>query len=483
LRGFLAAVVSAALVAGALVLGVFSEGPGDNPAQPEAESTLDEDIGAELEEQGESGRGRLEALEQARRGGTLGLIAPLQVDPAPGWVGERLWHPKADDWEPAVAGRPGSSNVYLLTTRYGGRKACGDCPDPAIRLRISHDGGAHWRGRYLCRCRGSANQYDPQIEMAEDGTLYASWLDGFDPGVTFARSDDGGRSWTRPVHVDKQLAWSDKPIIAVSDDGEDVYVAFNGPTAGDAWVAISHDGGDTFAQPLALGKSTRYHFAGGGVVTPDGTVAFGQTTYTQKSSGMVRVLATTSADGGHSWRNVKVDLVAKQPDCVSTGCPDDFYGPQAAMAGDSAGGLVIVYNGASRRNGPQRAYARSSSDGGHTWSARTRLSPRPADAAFPAAVGGEPGDFRVWYMDDRKGSDDRWNVWYRESTDGGARWSRSLRISDASRGTVYVKRRGFKEPYGDYGEIAIIEDGATFATWGEGRSYFGPGGTWYNRTR
>jgi hypothetical protein len=248
-------------------------------------------------------------------------------------------------------------------------------------------------------------------------------------------------------------------------------------------VAISHNRGDTFVKPLALGKSTRYHFAGGGVVTPDGTVAFGQTTYTQESSGTVRVLATTSADGGQSWRNVKVDLVAKQPDCVSAGCPDDFYGPQAAMAGDSAGGLVIVYNGASRRNGPQRAYARSSSDGGHTWSARTRLSPRPADAAFPAAVGGEPGDFRVWYMDDRKGSDDRWNVWYRESTDGGAHWSRSLRISDASRGTVYVKRRGFKEPYGDYGEIAIIEDGATFAAWGEGRSYFGPGGTWYNRNR
>ena len=86
-------------------------------------------------------------------------------------------------------------------------------------------------------------------------------------------------------------------------------------------------------------------------------------------------------------------------------------------------------------------------------------------------------------MDDRNGSDDRWNVVVPRSTDGGGHWSRSLRISDATRGTAYIRPRGFLEPYGDYGELAIIEDGHTFAAWGEGVSYAGPGGTWYNRTR
>jgi hypothetical protein len=48
-------------------------------------------------------------------------------------------------------------------------------------------------------------------------------------------------------------------------------------------------------------------------------------------------------------------------------------------------------------------------------------------------------------------------------------------------GFDYVSRKGFNEPYGDYGEIAVTNTGATFAVWGEGKSYLGPGGVWFNR--
>ena len=249
----------------AVVLAVVLIGGGGGSTDQASERESEAGLAGEFAEAAEQARGREEALDEARRKGTLGLIDPLAVDAAPGWRGERLWRKKADDWEPAVAGRPGSSRVYMLTTRYGGKPACPHaCPDPAIRLRASRDGGLHWgHDRYLCRCRGSKNQYDPQIEMAANGSLYAAWLDGFTPGVTFARSDDGGRSWTKPIHVDKRLAWSDKPIVAVSDDGKDVYVAFNGPTDGDAWVAVSHDRGNHFGQPVPAQRNRRYHFAGG----------------------------------------------------------------------------------------------------------------------------------------------------------------------------------------------------------------------------
>jgi hypothetical protein len=53
----------------------------------------------------------------------------------------------------------------------------------------------------------------------------------------------------------------------------------------------------------------------------------------------------------------------------------------------------------------------------------------------------------------------------------------------ARRAAGYVGPNGFAEVYGDYGEIDVTSAGKTFATWGEGFSYTGPGGTWFNVQR
>jgi hypothetical protein len=45
-----------------------------------------------------------------------------------------------------------------------------------------------------------------------------------------------------------------------------------------------------------------------------------------------------------------------------------------------------------------------------------------------------------------------------------------------------VFARGFAPDSGDYSEVVATSTGATFAVWGEGFSYYGPGGTWYNRS-
>ena len=76
---------------------------------------------------------------------------------------------------------------------------------------------------------------------------------------------------------------------------------------------------------------------------------------------------------------------------------------------------------------------------------------------------------------------DAWNVWYRSSSNGGQSWSTPVKISDASAGAAaYINEDGFDEVYGDYGEIAVTNTGKTVATWGEGLSYTGPGGSWFN---
>ena len=396
--------------------------------------------------------------------------------PTPGWDNERLWSRTTDDWEPALAADPSSSLAYQLAVRYGGR-ACPKCPHIKIMLRRSPDAGATWgREHYLCRCKGKNGQYDPQIEISDDGTVFATWLQGYTPGVTFSKSTDHGRTWTKPVHMD--VGWSDKPVLQVSPDGKDVYIAFNGPSKGDSYVGVSHDGGGHFTTARVT-KNNRYYFAGGGFVAPDGNVTFAEVNDNQDYTGKIQVYALSSSDGGSTWHNVRVDVVKRQPDCTSAGCYDGFYGSVPALAGDANGDLAIVYVGARVSKGPQTTYVRRSTDGGLTWSDRVRISPRGANAVSPTAVGAGPGDIRVWFMDDRTG---RFNVWYRSSTDGGVTWSQPARLSNAIAGPPYVGPRGFVEIYGDYGEIDVTNDGHTIATWGEGPSFNGPGGVWFNRS-
>ena len=98
---------------------------------------------------------------------------------------------------------------------------------------------------------------------------------------------------------------------------------------------------------------------------------------------------------------------------------------------------------------------------------------------LPAVVGTDDGDFRVAWQDDRNG-DRRWNTFVRTSADGGHTWTAGVDISDAGGGRGYKHPKGYDADYGDYMQVAVTDTGKTFATWGAGFSYDGPGGTWFN---
>ena len=85
------------------------------------------------------------------------------------------------------------------------------------------------------------------------------------------------------------------------------------------------------------------------------------------------------------------------------------------------------------------------------------------------------------WQDDRNGATNRWNTWYRTTTDGGATWSADARLSDLGSGAPYKHPEGYVFPYGDYLEIAVDGAGTSHVIWGEGASWTGAGGTWYTR--
>jgi hypothetical protein len=424
---------------------------------------------------------RLAALDQARADGTLGVGGPLRRSAAPGWAGERPVSRIYDDWEPAIAADPTAPYVYRLVTRYGGPPACAaDCADPAVILQVSKDDGASWGPyRYICRCKGTRGMYDPQIEVADEtGTVMAAFMRGY--SVWFTRSTDHGKTWTTPVPVYGKVAWQDKPLLVTSSDGNDVYVAFNGPSAGDAWVAFSHDGGDTWHRRKVT-HGPRYLFAFGGSVLADGSVVFAESslTYAPNNSALVgtsRPTVLRSTDGGRTWSVIRIDTLRIGVACRFH-CRPDYYAGHVVLAEARPGVLVLLADGAIKTRGLQSVWAYVSADGGQSWSARKRISHGSANGGFPAETADGSGAVRAWFADRSTG---RWQIWYRTSTDG-VSWTAPVRISDASGGAVYKTPKGFRQFYGDYGEIDVTDTGTTVAIWGEGRSYWGPGGAWFNR--
>jgi hypothetical protein len=501
-----ALVILLALVAGVVIIRASGSDDHGRAAQEptagevgegEAEAEGGARAGAlEAQEEQEVTAERLEALAQAKANGKWGKVAAT-TSPATGWVGSRVLSQTADDWEPAVATDPKAPYVYLLTTRYGlNPPGCtSQCPSPFIPITVSADGGATWSAqRALCACTGAKGQWDPIIEVVPNtGAVYAAFLigdrhNGF--STVFTKSTNHGTTWSEPVHVYGNVSWTDKPELATSPSGRDVYVSWNGPQGGDLYVGQSHDYGATWTQQK-LSDDKRYYYAYDARVLPDaaGTVVFSESSIVYSGltnvSGEVWHHAVISRDKGATWENVIVAKVPQGEFCVAAGCGPDFYAGQTSVVSDAAGHLVFAYEGPTVEGGPQRVYVSTSSNTGRTWSAGVPLSVAGENATGPRLASSGGGNVRVWYMQTSGGDNpDAWNVWYRSSSDGGATWSSPVNISDAPAGAAgYINDDGFDEIYGDYGEVAVTNTGKTVATWGEGFSYTGPGGTWFNIQR
>ena len=493
LRTFATIAVGAAFIGSVAVIGATQPSRADGPgAVSSGGPGAAEDVHKEAEEQREKAEQRREAYEAAERAGTVGQLRPAAgpgvAAAAPGWAGEQPVDTVGDDWEPAIAADPNAPYVYTLVTRYATTKPCpGNCPSPFIALEISADNGATWtEGAPLCACKGSG-QFDPIIEVVPStGAVYAVYMNGYN--INFVKSTTHGASWSAPVKVYGTVSWNDKPVLAVSDNGVDVYISFNGPTGGDPWLAQSHNGGTSWTQ-TKLVDSALYYFAFDADVAVDGTVYFAETAILYGGGGNKGTTPSApieehvfiSRDRGATWENRTIASIQPGLACVAAGCTPDYYLGHIALSADASGALVALYDGASTAGGLQRIEARRSTDGGRMWSAPVVISALSEEATAPAVESRGLGDVRAWYQQTSGGADvDAWNTWYRSSTDGGATWSAAVRISDASGGAAYKTAAGYAEIYGDYGEMAITNTGKSIAIWGEGASYTGPGGVWFN---
>jgi hypothetical protein len=398
----------------------------------------------------------------------------------------RLGYRTGDQWEPAMAA-DGHGHVYVLYPQYGAVPDCAACTAPTIALLISNDNGASWLPS-KAMLPFSTGQFDPQIvvDPVDRQTVYASWLQNERRDVVVARSLDFGRSWSYSW-ADRGREDADKPVLTVR--GPNVYVGFNHEE--EFLIAASHDAGQTFSV-VRVNPSARtgWSLAGGATIDPAGNVYFGWTAYARHDMPKrpVSVFVSHSADGGRNWNTILLDLSSAPPDCVEENCQTGFLGAQIGLASDASGALYALWNAGAASGGPENIYFASSTTGGANWSVRAKVSSiSGVEHGFPAIVAGASGDVRIAWMDARvrevHSNHRLWNTYYRSSTNGGATWSAESRLSGQARGYDYILPGGFRFPFGDYFSLAIDSDGVTHAVWGEGRNYKSPGSIWYTRGR
>jgi hypothetical protein len=413
---------------------------------------------------------------------TAALAAPDFTPPG------RLGYHTGDQWEPAIAA-DGRGHVYVLYPQYGAVPDCPTCTAPSIALVASDDNGVSWQPSHAL-LPFSTGQFDPQIAVdpVDRQTLYASWMQNNKRDILVARSLDFGRTWSFSW-AERGREDSDKPVLAVR--GADVYVGFNheekffvatSHDAGQTFTTVQVN------PQVAPGWS----LAGGATVDPLGNVYFGWTGYARHEmpTHPVSVYVSRSTDGGRTWSTLLLDISSAPPDCEAQSCETGFLGAQIALASDAAGALYALWNAGAVNGGPERIYFSSSTTGGASWSERVAVSKAApgTEHSFPAIVAGPAGDVRIAWMDAREtepGHLDRplWNTYYHSSTNGGATWNAETRLSDPAGGYDYILPAGFRFPFGDYFGLAIDSDGATHAVWGEGRDYKSPGSIWYTHGR
>jgi hypothetical protein len=422
---------------------------------------------------------------------------------------QRLGYCGGDDWEPSVTA-DALGHVYVLITHFAGNTACDPASglnDSRIMIQVSDDGGKTFGAPADVSSTPGGISYpkqaDPSITVdPTTGVVYVAFLAyGFSGGHTdiyVAKSTDLGQTFSPGVQVNARGCKNcdHEKVLA---NGNDVYVAYD--QGQNHFVAVSKDGGSTFAQHL-VDSTYNVAFAEGGALDPHGNAWFAWADCESSSCAGVpavdfRVSETLAGTGATTFSPV-IGQSPQGPACVYTKCGFAYFSPQDAIAIDGAGTVYLAWQEGqvhTQRGSPpiinlSRCAANCLTSSG--WSLASRIDDKTASgcpgsacyALFPNIAAGGAGQVYATWIDDRYDSVDGvvdhidgWNLWYRASTNGGSSWTTAgQKISQFDPAQSQSTPNGFLFPYGDYTGIVLDSACATPApliAWGEGHNWAG----------
>ena len=261
----------------------------------------------------------------------------------------------------------------------------------------SSDGGRTWRAGPNPSDSGLTIGHS-FIDVLADvaGTFHLVWLDSRDgdaKGLRYARSSDGGATWSANQTLDGDTCECCWNCVVAAPDGQ-IAVLYRDANPRDMAIVTSPDAGRSWTPPFTVGAFDWAIMACphvGGALAFTGARTVHAAVWTAKDADTHGVHVLTSPDAGATWGE---PLRVGPPDASR---PDVAAGP--------GGELTLVYD--AYVDGAQTVFAATSTNGARSWSAPRRLSDAGASATHPRLVvtatgvrafwtQREPGEPTVW---------------------------------------------------------------------------------------